>query len=86
MRRSGAEQKPQEPSSCVLLVMTYAPFRWALARKAGPRLPRQYCRRFSDAEPLHSEKAGLPQVEAAKRLGKAQQFVSKCETGECRVM
>jgi transcriptional regulator with XRE-family HTH domain len=29
--------------------------------------------------------AGLTQVQAAKRLGKPQSFVSKCESGERRV-
>ena len=29
--------------------------------------------------------AGLTQVEAARRLGKHQSFLSKCETGERRV-
>ena len=31
------------------------------------------------------EKAGLSQSEAARRLGKPQSFVSKCESGERRV-
>jgi transcriptional regulator with XRE-family HTH domain len=31
------------------------------------------------------EKAGLSQTETAKRLGKPQSFVSKCESGERRV-
>jgi len=31
------------------------------------------------------EKAGLSQAEAARRLGKPQSFVSKCESGERRV-
>ena len=31
------------------------------------------------------ERAGLTQVEAARRLGRPQSFVSKCESGERRV-
>jgi transcriptional regulator with XRE-family HTH domain len=31
------------------------------------------------------EKAGLSQAETARRLGKPQSFVSKCESGERRV-
>lgn len=31
------------------------------------------------------QKAGLSQVELAKRLGRSQSFVSKCESGELRL-
>lgn len=31
------------------------------------------------------EEAGITQVQAAKKLGKPQSFVSKCEVGERRV-
>jgi transcriptional regulator with XRE-family HTH domain len=34
---------------------------------------------------LARERAGLSQVEVARRLGKPQSFVSKCESGERRV-
>lgn len=40
-----------------------------------------FLRRLREAR----ERAGLTQVEAARRLGKPQSFVSKCESGERRV-
>jgi transcriptional regulator with XRE-family HTH domain len=39
------------------------------------------CRRLRDAR----ERAGLKQTEAAAALGKPQNFVSKCETGQRRI-
>jgi transcriptional regulator with XRE-family HTH domain len=39
------------------------------------------CRRLKEAR----VRSGLTQVEAAKALGQAQNFVSKCETGERRI-
>jgi len=38
------------------------------------------CRRLRDAR----ERAGLKQIDAAAALGKPQNFVSKCETGQRR--
>lgn len=42
---------------------------------------REFLKRLREAR----EKAGLPQVEVARRLGKPQSYVSKCESGERRV-
>ena len=39
------------------------------------------CQRLRDAR----ERSGLRQVEAAAALGKPQNFVSKCETGQRRI-
>jgi transcriptional regulator with XRE-family HTH domain len=39
------------------------------------------CRRLRDAR----ERAGLNQTQAAAALGKPQNFVSKCETGQRRI-
>ncbi len=39
------------------------------------------CRRLRDAR----ERSGLKQMEAAAVLGKPQNFVSKCETGQRRI-
>ncbi len=39
------------------------------------------CRRLRDAR----ERSGLKQMEAAAALGKLQNFVSKCETGQRRI-
>jgi transcriptional regulator with XRE-family HTH domain len=42
-------------------------------------------RRFRDHLREARKLAGLTQEEAARRLGKPQSFVSKCESGERRV-
>jgi transcriptional regulator with XRE-family HTH domain len=42
---------------------------------------KEFTRRLVDAR----KSAGLTQVQAAKRLGKAHTFISKCELGERRV-
>jgi transcriptional regulator with XRE-family HTH domain len=42
-------------------------------------------RRFRDRLREARKSAGLTQGEAARRLGKPQSFVSKCESGERRV-
>lgn len=42
---------------------------------------RQFLTRLQEAR----RQTGLTQVEAARRLGKPQSFVSKCESGERRV-
>jgi transcriptional regulator with XRE-family HTH domain len=42
---------------------------------------RQFLARLRDAR----RRAGLTQAEAARRLGKPQSFLSKCESGERRV-
>jgi DNA-binding XRE family transcriptional regulator len=42
-------------------------------------------RRFRDRLREARKSAGLTQEEAARRLGKPQSFVSKCESGERRV-
>jgi transcriptional regulator with XRE-family HTH domain len=39
------------------------------------------CRRLRDAR----ERTGLKQIDAAAALGKPQNFVSKCETGQRRI-
>jgi transcriptional regulator with XRE-family HTH domain len=39
------------------------------------------CRRLRDAR----ERSGLKQIDAAAALGKPQNFVSKCETGQRRI-
>jgi len=51
-----------------------------LPRKYGPAY-EALARRLREAR----EAAGLTQAEAAKRLGRQQSFVSKCESGERRV-
>jgi len=50
---------------------------------AYPHSPRWklMCRRLRDAR----ERSGLKQMEAAAALGKPQNFVSKCETGQRRI-
>ena len=50
---------------------------------AYPHSPRWklMCRRLRDAR----ERTGLKQIEAAAALGKPQNFVSKCETGQRRI-
>lgn len=42
---------------------------------------RRFLARLRDAR----RRAGLTQAEAARRLGKPQSFLSKCESGERRV-
>ena len=42
---------------------------------------KEFTQRLVDAR----KSAGLTQVQAAKRLGKAHTFISKCELGERRV-
>lgn len=42
---------------------------------------RRFLKRLSEAR----RQAGLTQAEAARRLGKHQSFLSKCESGERRV-
>lgn len=42
---------------------------------------RQFLARLREAR----QQAGLTQAEAARRLGKPQSFLSKCESGERRV-
>jgi len=42
---------------------------------------REFLKRLKAAR----REAGLTQVAAARRLGKPQSFISKCETGERRV-
>ena len=48
---------------------------------AYQRAYREFTRRLVEAR----KSAGLTQVQAAKRLGKAHTFISKCELGERRV-
>lgn len=50
---------------------------------AYPHSPRWklMCRRLRDAR----ERTGLKQIDAAAALGKPQNFVSKCETGQRRI-
>jgi transcriptional regulator with XRE-family HTH domain len=50
---------------------------------AYPHSPRWklMCRRLRDAR----ERSGLKQIDAAAALGKPQNFVSKCETGQRRI-
>jgi len=42
-------------------------------------------RRFRERLRQARQQAGLSQAEVARRLGKPQSFVSKCESGERRV-
>jgi transcriptional regulator with XRE-family HTH domain len=42
-------------------------------------------RRFRDRLRAARHEAGLTQAEVARRLGRTQAFVSKCESGERRV-
>lgn len=46
---------------------------------------RQEYRRFVTRLREARRQAGLTQAEAAKRLGKPQSFLAKCESGERRV-
>jgi len=49
--------------------------------KSYQKAYRQFLARLVQAR----KQAGLTQVEVAKRLGKANSFISKCELGERRV-
>jgi len=48
---------------------------------AHPARYREFLKRLREAR----QAAGLTQVEIARRLGKPQSYVSKCESGERRV-
>lgn len=52
----------------------------SLERRHGPTY-EILAKRLREAREL----AGLTQTEAARRLGKPQSFISKCETGERRL-
>lgn len=52
----------------------------ALAPKYGPQY-KALAHRLREAR----ECAGLTQLEAGRRLGRPQSFISKCESGERRV-
>ena len=54
---------------------------WLLKHATYVRKYREFTRLLKKAR----EEAGLRQDDAARRLGKPQSFVSKCESGERRV-
>lgn len=56
----------------------YAP---PLPSSKGSRAYRSFVQKLRAAR----DEAGLTQQEAARRLGKPQSFISKCESGERRV-
>jgi predicted transcriptional regulator len=59
---------------------------WNILGDVSPQPKRGDAYRVLAASLRQARKdAGLTQVEAAKRLGKPQSFISKCESGERRV-
>jgi transcriptional regulator with XRE-family HTH domain len=53
--------------------------------KSAKTLHSEAYRKFRERLRQAREEAGFTQMEAARRLGRPQSFVSKCEAGERRV-